>query len=147
MITNYFTYVHNWSLQPFSLVYDLASHTTYSVCVYFIYESFYLNLESVKNLIFIIHSRTVSIKIKIIDSILLFQFIPKKKLWWENNQILWTAPKKNTTCHGLKQKIIKLKIVFFFFFFVLHFVIVWIHILYTNNWKWKRFFFYYTSKY
>ena len=32
------TYIHNWSLQPFSQDYDLASHTTYVVCVNFMHE-------------------------------------------------------------------------------------------------------------
>ena len=32
------TYIHNWSLQPFSHDYDLVSHTTYVVCVSFIHE-------------------------------------------------------------------------------------------------------------
>ena len=29
------TYIHNWSLQPFSQDYDLVSHATYVVCVNF----------------------------------------------------------------------------------------------------------------
>ena len=33
-----FTYKDNWSLQPFSQDYDLASHTTYVVCGNFIHE-------------------------------------------------------------------------------------------------------------
>ena len=37
-ITFIHTYLHNWSLQPFSQVYDQASHITYVVCVNFIYE-------------------------------------------------------------------------------------------------------------
>ena len=32
------TYMHNWSLQRFSQDYDLASGTTYVVCVNFVYE-------------------------------------------------------------------------------------------------------------
>ena len=32
------TYIHNWSLKPFSQDYDLASHTTHIVCVNFIHE-------------------------------------------------------------------------------------------------------------
>ena len=32
------TYIHNWSLEPFSQDYDLASHITYVVCVNFIHE-------------------------------------------------------------------------------------------------------------
>ena len=32
------TYIHNWSLQPFSQDYDLVSHTPYVVCVNFKYE-------------------------------------------------------------------------------------------------------------
>ena len=32
------THIHNWSLQPFSQAYDLASHDTYVVCVNFIYK-------------------------------------------------------------------------------------------------------------
>ena len=32
------TYIHNWSLKPFSQDYDLASHTTYVVCVNFIHK-------------------------------------------------------------------------------------------------------------
>ena len=30
------TYVHNWLLKPFSHYYDLVSHSTHVVCVYFI---------------------------------------------------------------------------------------------------------------
>ena len=30
------TYIHNWSLQPFSQDYDLVSHTPYFGCVYMI---------------------------------------------------------------------------------------------------------------
>ena len=30
--------IHNWSLQPFSQAYDLASHTTHVVCVNFMRE-------------------------------------------------------------------------------------------------------------
>ena len=30
--------IHNWLLQPFSQDYDLASHTTYVVCVNFIHK-------------------------------------------------------------------------------------------------------------
>ena len=33
-----YTYIHNWSLQPFSQDYDLAFHTTYIVCVNFILD-------------------------------------------------------------------------------------------------------------
>ena len=29
---------HNWSLQPFSQDYDLASHITHVVCIHFIHE-------------------------------------------------------------------------------------------------------------
>ena len=32
------TYVHNWSLKPFSQYYGLASHTTHVLCVNFICE-------------------------------------------------------------------------------------------------------------
>ena len=32
-------YIHNWSLQPFSQHYDLASHTIYVVCINFIHYS------------------------------------------------------------------------------------------------------------
>ena len=32
------TYTHNWSLQPFSQDYVLASHTTYVMCVNFIHK-------------------------------------------------------------------------------------------------------------
>ena len=32
------TYVYNWSLQPFSQDFDLASRTTYVVCVNLIHE-------------------------------------------------------------------------------------------------------------
>ena len=31
------TYIHNWSLQPFSQVYNLYSHRTYVVCVNFMH--------------------------------------------------------------------------------------------------------------
>ena len=31
-------YIHNWSLQSFSQDYDLASHTTYVVCINFIHK-------------------------------------------------------------------------------------------------------------
>ena len=31
-------YVHNWSLQPLSLAYDLASQAIYAVCVNFMHE-------------------------------------------------------------------------------------------------------------
>ena len=34
-ITTHITYIHNWSLQPFSQDYDLISHTIYVVCVNF----------------------------------------------------------------------------------------------------------------
>ena len=34
-----YNYIHNWSLQPFSQDYDdLASHTTYVMCINFIHE-------------------------------------------------------------------------------------------------------------
>ena len=33
------TYTHNMSLQPFTLDYDLASHTTYVVCTLILYMS------------------------------------------------------------------------------------------------------------
>ena len=32
------TYIHNWSLQPFSQDYELVSYTTYVVCVNFIHK-------------------------------------------------------------------------------------------------------------
>ena len=32
------TYIYNWSLQPVSQDYDLASHTTYVACFHFIHE-------------------------------------------------------------------------------------------------------------
>ena len=35
------TYINNWSLQPFRQDYDLASHTSYVVCVNFIHECQY----------------------------------------------------------------------------------------------------------
>ena len=31
-------HIHNWALQPFIQDYDLASHTSYSVCVNFIHD-------------------------------------------------------------------------------------------------------------
>ena len=33
LISNLFTYIHNWPLQPFSQDFGLASHTTHVVCV------------------------------------------------------------------------------------------------------------------
>ena len=36
--------IHNWPLQAFSQDYDLASYTTYAVCINFIRE--WLNLQS-----------------------------------------------------------------------------------------------------
>ena len=36
---NIHTYIHNWSLQAYSPDYDLASHTSYVVCVNFLYIS------------------------------------------------------------------------------------------------------------
>ena len=36
--TYYFTYMHNWPLQPFSQDYGLASHTIHIVCINFIHE-------------------------------------------------------------------------------------------------------------
>ena len=42
------TYIRNWSLQPFSQDSDLASHTTYVVCVNFIHEwrDLHFNVDS-----------------------------------------------------------------------------------------------------
>ena len=33
-----YTYIHNWSLQPLSQDYDLASHITFIECVNFLHE-------------------------------------------------------------------------------------------------------------
>ena len=35
-------YIYNWSLQPFSQVYDLASYTTFDMCAKFIQEWRYI---------------------------------------------------------------------------------------------------------
>ena len=39
------TYIHSWPLQSFSLDYNLVSHTTYVVCVNFVYEARNLHFE------------------------------------------------------------------------------------------------------
>ena len=42
-------HIHNWSLPPFSQYYNLPFHTTYIVCVNFIYERLNLPLKSTPN--------------------------------------------------------------------------------------------------
>ena len=43
------TYIHNWSLQPFSQDYGLAAHITHVVCVNFIHEWGTFSLTSTTN--------------------------------------------------------------------------------------------------
>ena len=39
------TYAHNWSLQPFSQDYNLATHIIYIMCVNFIHEWWHLQFK------------------------------------------------------------------------------------------------------
>ena len=69
-------YTRNWSLQPLSQDYDLASRTTYAVCVNFNYEIYggTYNLKPIPNIRFLLK--------RIFKAILylLSQFSPE--FWW-----------------------------------------------------------------